>query len=119
MTVKSKKDTRKIGDTYEKLVCNHLENCGYSILCKNYRCHFGEIDIIAKDKEYIVFIEVKYRKNAALGYPGEAVTLRKQRKIIQSSLFFIHQNHISLNSNFRYDVVCILNDKINIIKNAF
>lgn len=114
-----KNNKRKLGETVETAVCSYLNSHGYIILEKNFRCHFGEIDIIAKDNNYIVFIEVKYRKNAALGYPSEAVDFRKQQKIIRSSMYYIHQNRISINSNFRYDVISVLGNKIIITKNAF
>ncbi len=115
----TKINKRKLGEKAESIICSYLEEKGYIILEKNFRCHFGEIDIIAKDKDYIVFMEVKYRKNVALGYPEEAVTLSKQQKIIKTSLYYIQQNHISVNANYRYDVISILGNRVTLIKNAF
>ncbi len=119
MNKKSNSNNRQIGAFIETIVCKHLSQKGYIILERNYRCKFGEIDIIAKNNDYIVFIEVKYRKNVALGYPMEAVDFRKQQKIIKTSLFYIAQNHICINSNYRYDVISIIGNKITHIKNAF
>ncbi len=115
----SKRNNREKGNKIEALVCEYLEQQGFIILEKNFKCHFGEIDIIAKDNDYISFIEVKYRKNAVSGYPSEAVNFQKQKKIIQSSLYYIHKNRISINQNYRYDVISVLNEEISIIKNAF
>ena len=110
---------RKLGEKIEQNVAEYLKTQGYIILEQNFRCRLGEIDIIAKEKNCIVFIEVKYRKNVVSGYPEEAVNFHKQQKIIKSSLYYIQKNHISINSCFRYDVVSVINNKITIIKNAF
>ena len=56
-------NTRKTGARYELLAAVHLEKCGYHIIEKNYRCRIGEIDLVACDGAYLVFVEVKYRKN--------------------------------------------------------
>ena len=113
------KNSRNIGTFIENIVCKYLESKGYTIIVQNYRCKFGEIDIIAKEKNVLVFIEVKYRKNVISGYPEESVNLTKQRKIINSSLRYIQENHIFLNTDFRYDVISITGNKIKIIRNAF
>ncbi len=115
----NKINKRKIGEQVETLVCSYLKSQGYIILEKNFKSHFGEIDIIARENEYIVFMEVKYRKNVACGYPLEAVNYDKQQKIIKTSLYYIQQNHISLNASYRYDVVSVLNNKVSVLKNAF
>lgn len=119
MNNKTLSNTRQLGSDIETLVCDYLTKKNYIILERNFRCRFGEIDIIAKDGDYITFIEVKYRKNAALGYPIEAVDFRKQQKIIKTSMFYISQNRICINSNYRYDIVSVIGNKISILKNAF
>ena len=60
-------NTRKTGARYELLAAVHLEKCGYHIIEKNYRCRIGEIDLVACDGAYLVFVEVKYRKNNKKG----------------------------------------------------
>ena len=72
---------RKTGTVYEQAVGYYLEQQGYEILVYNYRCRFGEIDLIGKDGEYLVFCEVKYRKNQRKGSPLDAVDKKKQQKI--------------------------------------
>ena len=69
---------RAIGTEYETLACEYLTRHGYQILCRNFRCRQGEIDIIARDRDYLVFIEVKYRRDEHEGDPAEAVDARKQ-----------------------------------------
>ena len=72
---------RMEGSRYEKLAARYLEQKGMDILELNYRCRTGEIDIIARDGEYLVFVEVKYRSGASFGDPSEAVTAKKQERI--------------------------------------
>lgn len=72
-------NNRKIGSVYEQAAGYYLEQHGYEILQYNYRCHAGEIDIVARDGSYIVFCEVKYRKGRGTGNALDAVNEKKQR----------------------------------------
>ena len=72
-----------------------MEEQGYFILERNYRCKQGEIDLIGKEGEYLCFIEVKYRSDLSYGSPLEAVTKAKQRKNFQNSLVLSYQRGIS------------------------
>lgn len=114
---------RKIGTEYEDVAVRYLIDRGYEILEKNYRCRFGEIDIIAKHKVgndiFIVFIEVKYRKNGIAGSPFEAVDYKKQMIIRKVSEYFLMTNGYWDISRIRYDVVGIMGRKIELIQNAF
>ena len=89
------------------------------ILNRNFRCKIGEIDIIFRDKEYLVFGEVKYRNENHYGSPEEAVNVAKQKKICRVSDYYRVKYHIPSNTNIRYDVVAILQDQITWHKNAF
>ena len=89
-----------------------------TVLERNYRCRYGEIDIIAQDREAICFVEVKYRSSADFGYPSEAVNKRKQSKIIAVSNAYLSERRIS-DAVRRYDVVEIIGNKIRILKNSF
>ena len=99
-----------------------LQNKGYSILARNYRIKSGEIDLIAQNKETIIFIEVKFRKNLNYGFPCESVGKAKQKAIITTALHYITTNNLN-NHNFRFDVVEVMrkNGKLSInhIENAF
>ena len=79
---------RAIGTEYETLACEYLTRHGYQILCRNFRCRQGEIDIIARDRDYLVFIEVKYRRDEHEGDPAEAVDYRKQKKISRVAEYY-------------------------------
>lgn len=116
------KEENKIkGDMGEALAAKVLKKKGYTILDKNYRLRTGEIDIIAKDKGYIVFVEVKYRQNTNKGNPAEAVDYRKQRKIIATAKNYIQRANL-YEYDFRFDVVEIIggaNPLYRHIENAF
>lgn len=110
---------RQVGTQNEELAVKYLEENGYQIINKNFYCRTGEIDIIAKDGDYIVFIEVKYRTSSKYGLPIEAVNFNKMRKITRTALFYMHKNKNSTDIPIRFDVVVLLKDQINLIKNAF
>lgn len=110
---------RLIGKEKETIASDFLRTKGYHILQQNFQCRSGEIDIIAKDQEYYVFIEVKYRKNNVLGSPEDAIDIRKIRKISQTARFYLLKNHLSEYTPCRFDVVSILNQEMQLITNAF
>lgn len=118
------KNKRAFGSTGETIAVSFLQKNGYKFITKNYRVgRLGEIDIIARDGEYLCFIEVKTRKNDLYGIPSEAVTKKKQRGIIKLASLYMAQKGCH-NDNARFDVVEIYyheskDYKINLIKNAF
>lgn len=116
--VNPKSNNRKIGSQYEVLAKKYLIQNHYAILEMNYRCKSGEIDIIARDDEYIIFIEVKYRSSAKFGYPRESVNYYKQKRIIAAAKYYLF-SHKYYDRNCRFDVLEILYDQITYIKNAF
>ena len=110
---------RQTGSFYEDKAAEYLESIGYDILCRNFYGKGGEIDIVAKDNETLVFVEVKYRKDDKKGYPAQAVDQRKQQKIRKSAMIYLKKNHLSFEQPIRFDVVEILGKKIRVIKHAF
>ena len=112
------KNNREVGTDYEEKAAEILKTHGYQILEKNFRCRMGEIDIIARDGEYLVFCEVKYRKGAAMGHPSEAVGVRKQRVISKCAAWYLAKNGMD-GTACRFDVVSIEGRDITLIKNAF
>lgn len=111
-------NNRMIGKAGEDTAVLFLSEKGYNIIKRNYAHRFGEIDIIAKNNEYLVFVEVKYRKNIKNGYPREAVNSKKQEKIRNTALAYISENNIS-DIAMRFDVIEILGGQIEHIENAF
>ena len=104
----------------EKIALRYLINNNANILETNYRIKSGEIDIIAKINEELVFIEVKSRSNVNFGYPSEAVDSRALRKIVNTAKYYMLKNNIN-NVPIRFDVIEIYlkYKKINHIVNAF
>ena len=98
---------RDFGNTGENLATEYLEKQGYTILERNFYCKQGEIDIIAKDKNEIVFIEVKSRSNKLFGIPSEAVTKQKIKHLFRPARYFLYKNKM-INEYIRFDVVEIL-----------
>lgn len=97
----------------------YLIDNGVKISERNYRCKMGEIDIIGRDGKYIVFIEVKYRRDYLQGNPEEAVGYSKRRIICRVSDYYRMCHHMGDDCFFRYDVVSVLGNEVNWIKNAF
>ena len=109
---------RQLGTYYELLAIQYLISKGYTILIHSYRCRFGEIDIIARDKEYTIFIEVKYRKSGMYGYPREAVNINKQKRIIRTAMCYL-KNEVGYESLIRFDIIEFLEDKVTHLESAF
>lgn len=100
-------DVRRIfGNRGEALAASYLEEKGFVILERQYRTPFGEIDLIARDHEEIVFIEVKTRHSKTYGYPEEAVTREKVRHILRTAESYLGQ-HQKEDHPWRVDVVAI------------
>jgi putative endonuclease len=92
-----------LGPWGEVLAVDHLRAKGYAIMACNYRCRFGEIDIVARDKKYLAFVEVKLRKTAAHGEAKEFVDARKQEKLKKTAMFYLEENETKLQP--RFDVI--------------
>lgn len=110
---------RSVGTQFEQVAVQYICERGYVLIEQNFQCRTGEIDIIAKEKEYLVFIEVKYRTNTAKGLPQEAIDTRKMRKITRTAQYYMLINRIPMDTPCRFDVVIILNQEITLIQNAF
>ena len=109
---------RQIGTQKEQLAGAYLEKNGYEIIEYNFRCRQGEIDIIAKDGDYLVFCEVKYRSGTTCGTPFEAVDYKKQKNISRCALFYVSKRHWQY-LPCRFDVISVTDEEIKILKNAF
>lgn len=110
---------REVGAVYEKKASDYLRSKGYRIIKQNFRCKYGEIDIIARQHNIICFVEVKYRKTASFGHPEEAVSYYKQEKIHKVAEFFFLYYKIPLDTECRFDVIAIEGEEIRHIENAF
>lgn len=111
--------TRQTGAEKEALAVVYLEKQGFTVRERNFRCRQGEIDIIGEDGEYLVFLEVKYRKNRSYDSALAAVGEAKKRRICRTADYYRYRKHISQDTPVRYDVVGIQGEEIIWIKNAF
>ncbi len=109
-----------IGYEGESRAVNYLKNKGYEILCRNFRCREGELDIIAKDKKAneITFIEVKTRTTLKFGMPYEAVNQIKQRHICEASNYYIYKNNLEYYKT-RFDIIEVYFVKNNSKKQVY
>ena len=118
-------DKKLVGRFGEQAAAEYLKKKHYKIIGLNYSCRFGEIDLIAQNKKYIVFAEVKLRKSDAFAEAREFVTAAKQEKIIKTASLWLSQNETELQP--RFDVIEIYapegasskSIKINHLENAF
>ena len=98
---------KQFGNVGEDIAADYLEKNEYIILERNFYCRQGEIDIIARDKKEIVFIEVKSRSDIGYGIPSEAVDKQKIRHLYKTAKYFLYKNKI-LNNFIRFDVIEVL-----------
>ena len=96
------------GAAGEVMAARYLRKKGYTLIAANYRTRFGEIDIIAADRKYIAFVEVKLRSGAAIYTPEEAVTPLKQQKIVKAAMQYLQLHPSDLQP--RFDVIAIVAD---------
>lgn len=123
-TLISRKSPPSSGNSAELFARNYLEQQGLVWQAQNFYNRAGEIDLIMKDGKTLVFVEVKYRKNASYGGPLAAVSSAKQQKIKQCATFFLQQEKLNAyNTDCRFDVVGLLGDlqspEVTWLKNAF
>lgn len=113
------KNKRALGGEYEKKAALFLEAKGYRIVTCNYRCRSGEIDVIAMDGRYLVFVEVKFRSSDSLGFSLEAIDKRKAERIRRAAAFYLYENHYPEETPCRFDAVGVDYDRMIHIKDAF
>lgn len=109
------------GSAGEATAARYLKKHGYTVIGQNYVCRFGEIDLIARDDRYIVFVEVKARKSEEFAAAREFVTPAKQNRVRKTAMLWLQQNETDLQP--RFDVIEVVGQgvrqKINHIENAF
>jgi len=109
---------QELGKTGEDLAAAELERRGYAVLARRYRTRHGEIDIVARDGETVVFVEVKFRITEECGTAAEAVTRPKQRRLGSMAADYLVRHDLS-DVACRFDVVAIDGDVLTVIRNAF
>ncbi len=111
------------GKEAEQHACRYLKQQGLRIVAQNYRCRLGEIDIVARDQRYLVFVEVRYRQSSRFGSAAESVTPRKQQRLMAAARSYLGRK-VRHEVPCRFDVIEALNEpggewQFNWLKNAF
>jgi putative endonuclease len=113
---------KELGKKGEEVAVRFLKKSGYHIIQRNYACRMGEMDVIAKEKDTLVFVEVKTRTSTLFGSPQLAVNISKQKQISKVALNFLKEKHLE-DVKARFDVVAILlgpkGEQIELIRDAF
>jgi len=109
------------GAVAEDLVLGYLQGQGLTLVTRNFRCRVGELDLIMRDGEYLVFVEVRSRRSIRYGAPAESVTRTKQQKLLRAAAFYLQRQNLDLPC--RFDVVAVLQSggdpQIEWIRDAF
>lgn len=119
----SKTAKQRTGQTAEDLACDYLQQQGLQLLERNYRCRQGEIDLIMRHDSYLVFIEVRYRRNTNICSGAESVDRRKQQKLIITATHYLQRHSQLAQLPSRFDVISMSRDKnapaVDWIQDAF
>ena len=110
--------THVIGQQAEDKAARYLEKRGLLVLTRNFRCRGGEIDLVCRDRNTLVFIEVRMRRNADYGGAGASITLTKKRRIILAAQHYLLAN-AKANGDCRFDCVLLEGETIEWIRDAF
>jgi putative endonuclease len=103
-------DKQITGNYGESIAREHLKQKGYQFVDRNYRCPFGEIDIIMRDNKQVVFVEVKTRneKWPEYGSPEQAVNAKKKKRISRLAKYYLNRHRELGNTDYRFDIVSVL-----------
>jgi putative endonuclease len=114
-------NTNAIGSEAEQRALRFLERKGLRLLTRNYRCRQGEIDLVMREGNFLVFVEVRYRKHNRYGSPAESVTAKKQQRILSAAARYLLETAETKPRPCRFDVVAISAEGENIdwIRDAF
>lgn len=115
-------DKRELGNKGEAFAAEHYKKLGFTVTARNYSCRGGEIDIIAENEEYIVFVEVKTRSENSLYEPSEAVDFRKQKRLTIAATRYLTELESEKQPQFDVFEVYIKDGrifKVRRIENAF
>ena len=105
----------KSGQFWEETACQYLTQQGLRLVTRNWRCRGGEVDLIMRDTDALVFVEVKYRSQTQFGSAVEAVTARKLHRMRQTARHFLSETK-SMAKEYRFDVVAIEGGRIHWLK---
>lgn len=107
------------GQSAEQQALTYLQQQGLTLVCSNFRCKMGELDLVMKDGAALVIVEVRFRQSEQFGGALASITRQKQARIVAATQHYVIINQLS-NASIRFDVVAVSGDnRLNWIKNAF
>ncbi len=95
------------GQHSENIACDYLQQQGLQLVSRNFHCRFGEIDLVMQDQKTLVFVEVRYRRNAAFGGALASITIKKQQRLLSTAKVFLQKNKKYAAMDMRFDVFAI------------
>ncbi len=102
-------DRKGLGDAGEQAAVGFLEKSGYQVVARNFRCPYGEVDVVAEQGELLCFVEVRTRSTAAWGDPSHTVSFAKQRKVAKAALHYLMQHGAQGKDRMvRFDVISVV-----------
>lgn len=99
--------TRALGETLETVALHYLETNGLTLICRNFQCKLGEIDLIMREAQMLVFVEVRFRRSERFGSAAETVNRRKQRRLIHTAQLYLNLQRFSQRNPCRFDILGI------------
>jgi putative endonuclease len=102
---------RAAGERFENLALSHLEAAGLALVARNYRCRYGEIDLVMREGDTLVFVEVRYRRSGRFGGGIDSVDAGKRAKLVRSASAFLADHPRLADRACRFDVVAIGDDR--------
>jgi len=97
----------QVGNAAESLACDYLQQQGLELLTRNYRAPCGELDLIMRDHDHVIFVEVRFRRHNYYGSGADSVTAIKQDKLIKTALYYLQQHPKQAKHPARFDVVSL------------
>jgi len=118
LTQSVRKGPTRIGEDKERLACSYLEGRGLRLLERNYRSRRGEIDLVMREADTLVFVEVRFRASTRFGTPAETIDIHKQRRLAAAAAHYLQRKPTNLPC--RFDVVALSGtSRIDWIRDAF
>jgi putative endonuclease len=110
---------QRVGSRGERLAAAWYEAAGYEVVARNWRCRAGELDLVLRRGDELVFCEVKTRTSDRFGVPAEAVTEAKQQRMRVLAARFLAESGVWARARVRFDVVCVVAGRVQVIEAAF
>lgn len=99
--------TRALGEQLETVALHYLQDRGLTLACRNFQCKLGEIDLVMRQAQMLVFVEVRYRRSERFGSAAETVDRRKQRKLVRTAALYLNLQRFSQRRPCRFDILGI------------